>query len=348
MGLRKVTFFLLISFAATSVFGQYGGQNAFVSSNLIFSARMAALGANGQSVKDGDLNLGTYNPSLLDSTNHGQFSFSYINYISNINYGQAAYATHFRNIGTFALSINYLGYGQLTETNIYGDEIGNFKAGEYRFTLSGARQIDSLFSIGANINYFQGQMANYFSSGISADIAGTYANAKKGTTISLMLNNIGTQFKSYTSNDNAPMPFEIQLALSQKFKNAPFRFLLLLENLQTWKLVNEGDVVEERDPLTGEIINKSKDTFGENLARHLVFGVEVLIGKSVFLRGGYNYRRRQELKVEDRPGISGISFGLGFRVSKFHFSYSRAAYNAAGASNHLTVTTKFSDFKSKK
>jgi hypothetical protein len=336
---------VLVSGAA---FGQYGGQNAFVSSRLIFSARMAALGANGQSVKDGDLNLGTYNPSLLDSTNHGQFSFSYINYISNVNYGQIAYASHFRGIGTFAASLNYLGYGKFTETDITGQEIGQFNAGEYFLTLSGARQIDSLFSIGANINLLYGQMANYTATGISADLAGTYYNAKKGTLVSLMLKSMGTQLSGYTDNDRAPMPFEIQLAFSQRFKNAPFRFTVLAENLQRWKLVNEIDAPDERDPLTGEIINKSKDTFGENLARHFVVGVEVLIGKSMFLRGGYNYRRRQELKVPDRPGISGISFGLGFRVSKFHFSYSRAAYNVAGGSNHITVTTRFSEFKSKK
>jgi hypothetical protein len=348
MRLRHHFLLVLTCFTTSVMFGQYGGQNAFVSSNLIFSARMAALGANGQSVKDGDLNLGTYNPSLLDKSNHGQFSFSYINYISNVNYGQVAYASHIRDIGTFAASLNYLGYGRFTETDIFGEEIGQFNAGEYFLTLSGARQIDSLFSIGANLNVLYGQMANYTAFGLSADIAGTYHNPKSGTLVSLMMRNMGTQLSGYTDTDRAPLPFEIQLSFSQKLQNAPFRLLILAENLNRWKLVNEQDAPEERDPLTGEIINKSKDTFGENLARHFVVGVEVLIGKSMFLRGGYNYRRRQELKVPDRPGISGISFGLGFRVHKFHFSYSRAAYNIAGGSNHLTVTTRFSEFKSKK
>lgn len=348
MGLKSTCFLLVLCCIFQTGFGQSAGDKAFVSSDLIFSARMGGLGTNGHAIKDGDLNLGVYNPALLDSNNHNQFSFSYINYIHDLNYGQVAYSQHFQKLGTFAASVNYLSYGKITETDIYGEELGNVSAGEYIFSISGARQIDSLFSVGANLKMFYGQMAEYSSTALAVDLAGVYHNPKINTTMSLMLLNIGAPLSYYTETDRPDMPFEIQFGISHRLGKAPFRFTLVAENLQRWKLVNEHESVEERDPITGEITTKSKDTFGENLMRHFVVGVEVLIGKNMFLRGGFNYRRRQELKAPDRTGLSGISFGAGLKIYKFHLSYSRATYNLAGASNHITITTRFSDFAAKR
>lgn len=347
MGKRFTVIVWLIATTATSAFAQIGGDNAFVSSQLIFSARMGGLGANGHAIKDGDLNLGVYNPALLDSTNHNQFSFSYINYFTNLNYGQVAYSRQYKKLGTFAASVNYLSYGKITETNEFGEELGEVSAGEYIVNLSGSRPIDSLFTVGANLKFFYGQMANYTSTAVAADIAGVYHNPKNNLTMSLMLMNIGAPISYYTESDRPTMPFQIQYGISYKLKNAPFRFSLVAEHLERWKMVDEDDVVEERDPLTGEITTKSQDTFSENLLRHLSLGVEILIGKNIFIRGGFNYRRRQELKAPDRTGLAGISFGAGLKIYKFHLSYSRATYNLAGASNHITVTTRFSDFSSK-
>ena len=344
MGLKFTGLLLIISGFFQGLIAQDAGDNAFVSSQLIFSTRMGGLGANGHAIKDGDLNLGVYNPALLDSNNHNQFSFSYINYISNLNYGQVAYSRTYRNVGTFAASVNYMSYGKITETDIYGQELGQVDAGEYIVNLSGSRPIDSLFTVGANVKFFYGQMAEYTSSALAVDLAGVYHNPKINTTMSLMLLNIGAPLSYYTESDRPGMPFQIQFGIAHRLGKAPFRFSLVAENLQKWKLVNENESVEERDPITGEITTKSKDTFSENLMRHFVVGVEVLIGKNMFLRGGFNYRRRQELKAPDRTGLAGISFGAGIKIYKFHLSYSRATYNLAGASNHLTITTRFSDF----
>lgn len=346
---KRFTVVLLMLFGISpATFSQFGGEHTFLSSQLIFSARMGALGANGFAIKDGDLNLGVYNPALLDSTNHNQFSFSYINYLSNINYGQVAYAHRVKKLGTIAASINYLGYGDFTETNVFGEELGQLNAGEYIVNISGSRALDSLFSVGVNLKFLYGQMAEFSSSALAVDLAGVYHNEKINTTISLMLLNIGTPLSYYTENERPNMPFQIQMSFAHRLKNAPFRLLLLADQLQRWKMVSEEEAIEERDPLTGEIITKSMDTFGENLMRHLTVGVEILIGKNMFIRGGFNYRRRQELKTPDRSGLAGISFGAGLKVYKFHLSYGHATYSFAGASNHLTITTRFSDFGSKR
>jgi hypothetical protein len=82
--------------------------------------------------------------------------------------------------------------------------------------------------------------------------------------------------------------------------------------------------------------------------RHLVIGGEFIITKNFFLRGGYNYQHRKELKVPEKRGMTGFSFGFGFRVYKFHFSYARAVYHLAGASNNFSISFNLNSFAKKR
>jgi len=62
---------------------------------------------------------------------------------------------------------------------------------------------------------------------------------------------------------------------------------------------------------------------------------------------GYNYKRRQEMKMNSWPGMVGFSFGFGFRIKKFHMAYGRSSYHLAGGSNHFSLTTNLSQFYTK-
>jgi hypothetical protein len=86
-------------------------------------------------------------------------------------------------------------------------------------------------------------------------------------------------------------------------------------------------------------VQKAKFEFGDKLMRHMVVGTEILLGPNFNIRLGYNYLRRQELKLADKPATSGISFGLGMKIKRFNLSYGRAIYHVAGPSNHLTLST---------
>ena len=62
------------------------------------------------------------------------------------------------------------------------------------------------------------------------------------------------------------------------------------------------------------------------------------------LRFGYSFKRRSELSHDKKPGLIGFSWGIGFRVKKFHISYGSAKYHLAGPSNHFTITTNLSEY----
>ena len=78
--------------------------------------------------------------------------------------------------------------------------------------------------------------------------------------------------------------------------------------------------------------------------RHIVIGGELILTKNFNIRLGYNYQRRQEMKVDTKLSTIGFSWGFGFKISKFRFNYSRSAYHLVGSPNYITMTTNLSDF----
>jgi hypothetical protein len=129
------------------------------------------------------------------------------------------------------------------------------------------------------------------------------------------------------------------MGLSHKLAHAPFRFSLLGQHLERWDLTyNDPNAQPKKDPLTGEIIPLEEAGFGEKLMRHFVVQTEILFGSKLHLRVGFNYHRRQELKVVQRPGIAGFSFGAGLYFKRFSLDYGIMSYSSAGVQNMLTLT----------
>jgi hypothetical protein len=343
--MRKLLPYSFLFFLSANAVAQTGGTSSFQILHTISPARVAALGGNSLAVKDGDLNLGLIAPSLLDSTAAGQVVFGYTRFFGEANISHVGYAHQAKGLGTLSFGIQSLGYGDFDMTDEAGNITGSFNAGEYLFQGGIARQLDEHFSIGANVKYIFSQLAEYKATALAIDAAGTYYNQEKHFTATFMLKNIGSQLSSYRPGVDENIPFEIQAGISKKLDKAPIRFSLIGENLQTWDLTPESNDEVIIDPLTGEETQTNKGGFGENLARHLLANAEIILTENLHVRIGYNYNRRQQLKIEERPGGAGITWGFGFRVSKFHLSYGRAAYSLAGVSNHFNVSVRFDDFK---
>jgi hypothetical protein len=80
--------------------------------------------------------------------------------------------------------------------------------------------------------------------------------------------------------------------------------------------------------------------------RHVVPGVEALLGKNFAIRIGYNYETRQELELAARRGLVGFSAGFGIKIYKFELNYSWAEYDLVGASNTFTIAINLNEFMS--
>lgn len=326
---------------------QTGGQNVFQFLNLTNSARVAALGDDVISVYDDDSNLGLNNPSLLKADMDDYLAVNYLNYYAGINYGYTSYTKHYDSVGTFNLSALYANYGKFETANEFGERDGSkFSANDVSLQLGYGREYDSLWRIGANLKLIGSFYDVYSSYGLAIDLSSTYHNPLKRFTAAFVLRNIGVQFKDYTSNKNQSLPFEAQIGLSHRLNHAPLRFTLTLTNLQKWDLTYfDEDKEPETDPLTGETIENQPPSFFNKAMRHATIGTELLLTQNFHLRFGYNYRRRQELKLAARPFTTGLSFGFGMKIKKFRISYGRSTYHLAGGTHMFTATFKINEFK---
>lgn len=351
MKLKRLLFSTILLFVCVVSEAQIGGNNTYEFLNLPISARVSALGGNLLSTRDNDLNVALVNPALITDSMDNNVALSYINYFADINYGYAAYAKKIKNIGVFTAGIQYLDYGKFIRANEIGITDGTFSANEMSFNIGYARSIiDSNLTVGATLKTIYSELDSYTSWGSALDLGAIYVRPARGFGAAFVIKNIGRQWSTYDDHKEK-LPFELQIGISKKPKHIPFRLSLTYENLEKWDLTYEdpANPVLTVDPLTGEAIKQYKyKEIGDKFMRHLVVGGEFIITKNFFLRGGYNYQHRKELKIPEKRGMTGFSFGFGLRVYKFHFSYARAVYHLAGASNNFSISFDINSFYSKK
>ncbi len=346
--LRLLILLMLVSGLSQA---QIGGDHTYAFLNLTNSARIAAIGGNFLSVRDKDLTSALANPSFIDQDLHHGLALSFTDYFGDVNYGFASYSHTFNKVGSFAATLQFIGYGRFTRADENGETYGNFNAGEYALTLGWGRHLSKHFTIGANMKLIYSDLADYNSFGMAVDVAGSYFHEKGNAAITLIARNIGLQLDTYTPGLRESLPFELQLGMSKQFGKLPLKFHVLINHLEKWDLTYEdpANPTPVVDPLTGDSLSPRRfEKFLDKLGRHFVIGLEFAPVKVFTLRFGYNYQRRKELHIDAKKGLSGFSYGFGFRVSKFNFSYARSHYTLGGVPNYITITTNISDFFPKK
>ncbi len=335
--------------ALVAVSAQNRGQKTADFLNLPFSSRIAALGGNFAPIHDHDLSLAIANPSLVTEKMDNTLAMTWINHFAGINSGSAAYAHYFgENIGTFTGSINYLSYGSFSGYDyVNGAPVptSDFSANDLVFNIGWGRYLDSVYKIGANLKILNSNYESYHSWGVAVDVAASYV-PNDLSCLSIMFKNIGRQISSFTGDERESYPFEIQAGYSHRLAHAPFRYMVILTNLQKWDLTYDDGFESTNTTISGEEIKKSNfSDFADKAFRHVVIGAEFLPAKFLSARIAYNWGKRQEMKISGNPGMVGFSWGIGLKISKFSIDYSRGAYHINGSPNYLTISTNFGSWK---
>ncbi len=316
--------------------------------NATNSARVASLGGVMLPIYDSDIQLVTFNPSLINSEINNSMSLSYVDYFNDINFGTVQYGHSFEKIGSFVGTIQYHNYGDFFysgETGVV--ETNQFSVSDYAIYLGWGRELNDRLSIGANLKFAGIQYEDNSSFAIAVDVAGTYIT-KSNWVISLAARNIGSElYNNYQSYNNS-LPFRMQIGTSKKLEHLPLTIVVVYDNLQKWDLsyYDPLDLEGNYDPMTGEYVEKNKvDKFAKNLFSHFVFAGELNLGKNLSIRLGYNYGYRQTMKSPTKKGVVGLSYGVGINVYKFNISYSRSEMHIHGSPNYITITTNLNSFK---
>jgi len=365
----RLALLAIIYLLPTDVKSQFGGNNTYESLNLVTSARVSGLGGLVLAIKDDDLDLAWYNPSLLNETMHNHLVFNYVDYLSDVKIASSMYSYTHEKYGSFSGGIQYMHFGTFQEYDETGQFFREFTAQDFIVNLGWGtavapkinvgtdkeRRLDSMFFIGGNFKFINSTYHfDYASFGVALDLAGTYYNKKRNYVVSMLIKNMGVQIKPYTEGNREPLPFEVQAGITHKLRHAPFRLMLHAQHLEKWDLTYVNPNVTsssldpaEEDSLLFQKIGTSVSGFSDKLLRHLVFGTELVLSQNFHIRLGYNYLKRKELKSITKKGMAGFSIGVGMKISKFNFSYSRSSYHLAGGSNQFTVRTSLSEFKRK-
>lgn len=352
----------LLVFVSPMAFGQIGGERTYEFLNLTNSARMASLGGNQIALHDStDLNVSYNNPSLLMHGMQNMLALNYVDYFAGVKYGYAAYSFRTPLPGNFAVGMHYINYGDFIEALPNGQKTGaSFNAAEYALNMIWSNEYkfkyskkDSLWAssndslrvlnhrrvtYGVNLKPILSSFESYQSIGIAADLGLSYFSRSGLTVTSLVARNIGTQITTYYEGaERESIPFDLQFGVSQKLQHAPIRFAATLQHLQKW------DLAKPEEDKTGTTIVYKEDNVTKKFLRHLVLGVELLPSPNFTIRGGYNYQIRQELGMKERMSTVGLSWGFGFKISRFHFNYGSTRFHLTGSSNIISIALNLNE-----
>ena len=319
---------------------QIGGKYTYNFLTLTSSAKVAGIGGKIVS-SEANLSYAAQNPASLDSLNHNKVVLNYVNYYSNIGYGNFLFAQNKNKLGNFAAGIQFVNYGNFTRADIKGIQYGTFSASDYALNLIWSKKIARNLKVGVNIKPIFSFLENYKSYGLAADV-GLYYNLEKHLwNFGLVFKNMGSQFKAYTSGNYEPLPFEIIMGASKKLAHAPFTFHITAHHLNEpdLSILNPTKTTTEYNSNNEPQTVIAKESFSEKLFSHFIFGVEFTPFKNFYLSTGYNYELRKNMKIEEKASTVGFSFGFGLRISRFKFSYGGTKYHLQGSSHHFSVST---------
>lgn len=339
-------FLLLIS----NVFGQVGGEEVYQFLNVSTSARQVALGGEVLTLID-DVSQPIWNPASINNEIDRELAVNYTSYLSGINIGSASFAYTFdRHFGTLHSSIKYLNYGTLIGADEAGNEIGTFNASDISFSLGYGYNLPWVdILIGTNVKIIYSSIDSYTSTGVALDFGIMYYNPYNPFRFSVVARNIGTQITSFNGTQER-LPFEVAVGASYQLKNVPLRWYLTMDNLQKWNVAVPNPSNSTTD-LNGNV-TQEEITFLDNLTRHMVIGAELFPERIINLRVGYNFRRGEELKLQNVRTFGGVSFGFGLKMNRFRLNYAYSKYHSAsnvstfslqidlGGRNHKTVNVK--------
>lgn len=311
-----------------------GGESAFEFLRLPGSPHITALGGMTVSSPARDIMMATANPALLRPEFHTTLGLNYNRYYAGTRIANLQYAQHSKALNTtFGLGLQYLNYGDFTLTDPLGQVQGNGRAVDYAWHFSASRAYLERWRYGAKLSFAHSSLIGEKASALLATIGVIYADTAHQWYLGATVKHAGLMIQNYERNMGQPLPLDVQIGATKKFKKAPFSIMVLAHHLQTWdvRYDNPADRTDNQLFVTDTSSAQTKTYFADKLFRHFVFALDVNLGKRLELSAGYNHMRRAELSIAEKKGLSGFSYGAGLYLNKFTIHFAQSHYHLTGA-----------------
>ena len=322
MIIKKIVISIFFFIATESLAQTLGGNAVYNFLSQPGSAQVAALGGINISNQSNDVSMSLGNPALLRKSMHQQIATSFNGFLAGIsNYSAVASYFQERHQINWGIGLQYLHYGNITQTDAAGNVLGTFKPNDFALQFLVSKQYNNYFYIGAAAKFIQSNYGIYRSSGIAMDIGLTYTDTVNQIQASVAIKNMGTQLSTYGGAAKEELPFDLQAGISKRLANAPIQFSLTAHNLHRLNILFNDTAfnASEGDLRTAGFLQK---TFA-----HLILATQFYLNEKVEISLGYNFLRRQDLNIFNATsGLNGLTAGAGFMHKKLHIRYATGFY----------------------
>lgn len=313
---RDLTFILCLLVSVLTVAQE--GKTVFNFLRLPHSAHATALGGENITSIEDDLTLAFQNPALLSNVADKSLSLTYTSYIEGSKVASAAFSRQAGERSSWAASVQYMDYGEITETDIANNELGKVSAKDMAFMGSYSYLLSERWSGGVTAKIIHGNYADYTSFAIGVDLGINYFKEESDFSASLVFKNLGGQIKTF-DDKHEKLPMNLQLGFTKRLAHAPIRLSATLDDLTHWE--------------SAYFNPDGKDiSFGDLLLNHLIVGIEVAPSNTFYLAAGYNFKRGNDLKVDGGSKWTGATLGGGLKLKRIKLGVAYANYHTAASS----------------
>ncbi len=331
---RRLHIICMIVLGLALVCQAQDGTNAYNFLSVPVSSHVYAVGGHNISIIDDDINLVEQNPALMGGEIDKQVGLNYMRYLGGSNFMGARYGQGIGEHGAFAVGIQHYGYGSMQGYDITGVSTGQFSASDLAFNVTYSHDINAYLRGGITVKLLHSKYETFSATAIAADLGVNYYNPDHEFSASLVAKHLGGQIKKFNETKD-PLPWDIQLGVTKTLSSLPLRLSLTAYGLTKWK--SPYYTPQDKNNTRSALVKK--ESFGSNLLRHLVFGVEILPKNNIYLALGYNYRTRTDMSTYNRNFLSGFSLGAGLRVKAFGFGIALAQPHTGATTMMFNLTT---------
>ena len=288
--------------------GAQESQTVYNFLRLPVSAHAAALGGSGITLIEDDATLIFHNPALINNITDRTMNLNFMTYMEGATTASSSFIRAAGERGTWGVMGQFMSYGTMKETNVSGQQTGEFSAKDIALGGSFAYSLSEKFTGGITAKFIASYIGQYNSLGACVDLGLNYYDSQSELSVSAVARNLGGQLSAY-EDDFERMPLDLQLGITKRLLGSPLRLSASLVRLNDWEY---------------------------GLGKHIVIGADLILSPQFYIAAGYNAMRASEMKITEDDGSSahgaGLSIGGGLQLERLKLHLAYAKYHVSASS----------------
>ena len=309
-----------------------GSSSVFDFLNLPTSSHAMALGGKNLSLIEDDASLIFQNPALMSSVSDKTLNLNFLTYMQGSKAGNISYVQAQGERGTWSAMAQFVGYGDMDETDSEGNIIGTERMLDMNISGGYSYLLSDRWAGGVSGKFLYSYYAGYSSIALAVDLGLNYYNSEKDFSFSVVAANLGGQVSAFGEIAES-LPMDLQLGLSKGLGQLPVRVHLTFYDMFRW---SKDYYYNPDGNLNGFQI----------FLNHINLGADITLYQGRFWLGlGYNFRRGLEMKAGGSSHAAGLTLGAGINIKKLKLGVAYGNYHIGAPTLSFTLAYSFAKEK---